>query len=98
MGKLTAQQARAGFAAALNQVAFGGERLIIERHGKGVAVLVPMTDLERLEALEDASDLAHIKAHKEEPVVSWVKVKQELTETRRRRRHGLSDRSSRYGA
>jgi len=97
MAKLTSQQARDGFADALNQVAFGGERLIIERRGKSVAALVSMADLEQLEAFEDASDLAYLKAQKEEPVVPWKNVKRELAEARRRR-HGLYGGCARFGA
>ena len=33
----------------LNRVRYGGERIVIERHGKPVAALVGVEDLERLE-------------------------------------------------
>lgn len=40
----------------LNQVAYAGERVIVERHGKPVAALVSLADLQRLEALEQDGD------------------------------------------
>jgi prevent-host-death family protein len=42
-------QARAEFADLVNQVAYGGERIVVTRHGKPIAALVPAADLERLE-------------------------------------------------
>ena len=58
--------ARNNLADALNRVAYAGERIVLERRGKGVAVLVSMEDLELLEALDDKTDLrAAKKARKE---------------------------------
>jgi antitoxin Phd len=63
----------------INRVMYQGERIVLERHGKGVAVVVSMDDLERLEALEDASDLkAAIGARKEKGAIPWEQVKAEL--------------------
>jgi prevent-host-death family protein len=42
----------------LSRVQYQGERVIVERHGKAVAAIVPLEDLEILEALEDRLDLA----------------------------------------
>jgi prevent-host-death family protein len=42
---------------ALNRVAYQGERIVLERHGKGVAAIVSMEDLALLEELEDRRDL-----------------------------------------
>ena len=47
---LPASEARAGISEILNRVAFGGERIVLERHGKHVAAIVPMSDLASLEA------------------------------------------------
>ncbi len=44
---------RDNLADALNRVAYQGERIVLERRGKGVAVLVSMEDLALLETLED---------------------------------------------
>ncbi len=46
---LPASDARAGLSEILNRVAFGGERIVLERHGRNVAAVVPMADLARLE-------------------------------------------------
>lgn len=41
-------QAKAHFSALVAEVAYGGERIIIERHGRPLAALVSIADLERL--------------------------------------------------
>jgi len=66
----------------LNRVAFGGERVAITRHGKDVAVLVPIEDARLLEELEDRIDLEDARAAlleaKAHGTVAWVQVKTEL--------------------
>ncbi|WP_433424897.1 type II toxin-antitoxin system Phd/YefM family antitoxin [Microtetraspora malaysiensis] len=47
-------QARADFAELVNRAAYGGERIVMTRHGKPIVALVPAADLERLQELEDA--------------------------------------------
>ncbi|HET9295235.1 MAG TPA: type II toxin-antitoxin system Phd/YefM family antitoxin [Gemmatimonadales bacterium] len=47
--------ARGSFADLVNEVFAFGERIVLERHGKPVAALVPVADLERLDALDSAS-------------------------------------------
>src|SRR6266849_3750370 len=42
-------QARAEFADLVNRVVFGGERVVLTRHGKPIAALVSAADLDRLE-------------------------------------------------
>ena len=49
---LSASQVREKFAESLNRVIFGGERVILQRHGKAVAALISIQDLKRLESLE----------------------------------------------
>lgn len=51
-----ASNVRKDFAEALNRVAFGGERIILHRRGRDVAVLVPIGDLKLLEEIEDILD------------------------------------------
>lgn len=48
---------RNNMADALNRVAYQGERIVLERRGKGVAAIVSMEDLALLEALEDREDV-----------------------------------------
>jgi antitoxin Phd len=57
MTKLPASQVRKDFAEALNKVAYQHERIVLHRRGKDVAALVPVEDLELLEALEDQLDI-----------------------------------------
>ena len=44
--------ARSNFSDLLNEVLVYGERVVLERHGKAVAALVSVTDLERLEEID----------------------------------------------
>ena len=55
------KEVRDNLADALNRVAYQGERIVLERRGKGVAVLVSMDDLALLEAVEDKLDIAEAK-------------------------------------
>lgn len=41
---MTAEEARRNFADILNEVGFGGEQILITRHGKPVAKLVPVDE------------------------------------------------------
>ncbi|MEU3737956.1 MULTISPECIES: type II toxin-antitoxin system Phd/YefM family antitoxin [unclassified Streptomyces] len=49
-------QARAELADLINRVVYGGERVVVTRHGKPLVALVSAADLERLEALAAADD------------------------------------------
>ncbi|MEU7644985.1 type II toxin-antitoxin system Phd/YefM family antitoxin [Streptomyces huasconensis] len=48
-------QARAELAELINRVVYGGERVVVTRHGKPLVALVSAADLERLEALAEAA-------------------------------------------
>lgn len=79
MTKLAATAVRDAFSETINRVAYQGERIALERHGKTVAGLVSADDLEFLQALEDRTDLtAARKALKEPGRRNWTKVKAEL--------------------
>jgi prevent-host-death family protein len=54
---LPASAARARLAELLNLVSVRGDRIVLERHGKRVAALIPMDDLDLLERLEDRLDI-----------------------------------------
>jgi prevent-host-death family protein len=58
MTTIAASELRTRSADLLNRVAYQGDRIRIERHGKVVAVLVPKEDLDRLRAAEDRLDAA----------------------------------------
>ena len=49
-------QARAELADLINRVVYGGERVVVTRHGKPLVALVSAADLERLEALREAPE------------------------------------------
>lgn len=79
MTKLATTALRSAFADTINRVAYQGERIALERHGKTVAALVSVDDLELLEALENRVDLAAAKKALKEPGRrSWQKVKADL--------------------
>jgi antitoxin Phd len=70
---------RERLADALNRVAYGGDRVVLERRGKGVAALVSMEDLELLEELENLADLkAALRARKEKGAIPLEKIKARL--------------------
>lgn len=48
MKRVSATEAKAHFAALVEEVARGGQRVVIERHGKPVAALVSAAEAERL--------------------------------------------------
>ena len=62
MATVTVADAKNHFSDLLRRAEYGGERVIVERHGKPVAVIVSTDDLKRLEALEDVSDVHDAKA------------------------------------
>ncbi|MFJ6072101.1 type II toxin-antitoxin system Phd/YefM family antitoxin [Streptomyces sp. NPDC093065] len=49
-------QARAELADLINRVVYGGERVVVTRHGKPLVALVSAADLERLEEVQGSSD------------------------------------------
>ncbi|MER6065052.1 type II toxin-antitoxin system Phd/YefM family antitoxin [Streptomyces sp. NPDC001792] len=75
-------QARAELAELINRVVYGGERVVVTRHGKPLVALVSAADLERLDALEEAA---------EERVVSSVSgVREAGSATREQQRFGIA--------
>ena len=80
MTRLTASQLREDMATAINKVAFGGERIVLQRNNKDVAALVPLEDLTLLKELEDRADLEEIKKALAEPGsnIPWEDIKKEL--------------------
>ncbi len=75
---------RSDMADAINRVAYGSERIILERRGKPAAALVSVDDVELLEAIENEhwvrearKALAEMKRKGEKPI-AWKTAKQEL--------------------
>jgi prevent-host-death family protein len=57
MTHLAVADARRDLSDILNRVVYGGERVVITRHGKDVAAIVSSKDLEALEKIEDMIDV-----------------------------------------
>ena len=79
MIRVKASEARQDFADTLNRVAYRGERIVLQKHGKDVAAIVPLEDLKFLDELENRLDIeAARKALKQPGTVPWEKVKRDL--------------------
>ena len=76
---LSMTDARQDFTALANQVMFNRERVCISRNNKPAFALVPIEDLQALEALEDRIDLDEaLKALKEPGGISLKAFKKKL--------------------
>jgi prevent-host-death family protein len=84
MAEISTTEAREEFSEIVNRAAYGKERVVLTRHGKRLAAVVPVEDLEALEGLEDNLDvLAAERAEKRakskgEKAVPWAKAKKQL--------------------
>lgn len=82
MSERRISEARESFSTIINRVAFGGERVVLTRHGRRVAAVVPIEDLELIEALEDARDLEDVRAALADPTnrdrIRWEDLKAQL--------------------
>ncbi|MER5972009.1 type II toxin-antitoxin system Phd/YefM family antitoxin [Streptomyces sp. NPDC002055] len=75
-------QARAELAELINRVVYGGERVVVTRHGKPLVALVSAADLQQLEEAESAPD---------DQVISTVSVvRPGESATGERRRFGIA--------
>jgi len=82
MSERRVSEARESFSTTVNRVAFGGERVVLTRHGRRVAAVVPIEDLELLQSLEDARDLDDVRAALADPAnrerTGWEDLKDQL--------------------
>ncbi|MEJ7811055.1 MAG: type II toxin-antitoxin system Phd/YefM family antitoxin [Gemmatimonadaceae bacterium] len=78
--RLPASKARARFADILNEVSVRGDRVVLDRHGKPVAAVISIGDLELLQALEDRYDveLAREALAESDERVPWEEIKARL--------------------
>jgi len=80
--KLSTSQARKDFSSVVDAAYAKSERIVLMRNGKSVAAIVPIEDLEALEAYENAADAAAVKQalaeQGDKPAESWERVKAEL--------------------
>ena len=59
---VTTKELRANLAEILNRVAFGGDQIVVKRHGKPFVAIVATYDLQACQALEDYNDVVDIQA------------------------------------
>ncbi|MEU0842494.1 type II toxin-antitoxin system Phd/YefM family antitoxin [Streptomyces sp. NPDC005962] len=79
-------QARAELAELINRVVYGGERVVLTRHGKPLVALVSSDDLRRLDAIE-----ADAEGQAEEQVISTVSAMRPTSSAPgERRRFGIA--------
>jgi prevent-host-death family protein len=57
MRQYTTGEARDHFSEVINEAAYGSKRVVLTRHGKTVAAVVPMADLELLNEIERIIDV-----------------------------------------
>ena len=82
---ITASEARDEFAEIINRVAYGGERIVIRRHEKELAAVIPLEDLRLLERLiveeEDRIDAEAARkalADPDDESVPWEEARKEI--------------------
>lgn len=82
MAEFTTVEARAQLSEVINRAAFAKERLYLTRRGKRIAAVVPIEDIDVLEALEDQLDLAEARKAlaeaKEKGATPWEQIKKKL--------------------
>jgi len=80
--RVTATEIRETIADTINRVAFSKERVILRRHGRDVAAVVPVEDLQFLEKMREDKDLSDtlmaLVDAREKGTVSWDKIKSDL--------------------
>ncbi len=82
MSNISTKEAREQLSTIISRAAFTKERVILTRHGKAVAAIVPIEDVQLLEHLENRVDLEDARAAlaevKKKGTVSWEAIKAEL--------------------
>ncbi len=82
MKNITTAEARKNLSELLSRAAYGGERFVVTRHGKGMVAILPLDDLDlldRLRGLLEAREFeAALKEISQAGTVPWEEVKREL--------------------
>ncbi|MER6557266.1 type II toxin-antitoxin system Phd/YefM family antitoxin [Streptomyces sp. NPDC001027] len=82
-------QARAELADLINRVVYGGERVVVTRHGKPLIALVSAADLERLDELDRPAE--------EQVIRSVSAVREVASAPREQQRFGIAAEHRRPG-
>ncbi len=81
-GHVSVSEAREDFAELVNRAAYTHERIRVSRRGRDVAAIVPIEDVDLLEAIEDELDLAAAREALADPEnavpIPWEQVKKNL--------------------
>ena len=77
---VSTSKARVDFAEMINQVAYRGERIVLDRHGKPIAAIIPIDDLTFLEEIEELMDVEAAKRALAESNerIPYERIRQEL--------------------
>ncbi|MBI4319594.1 MAG: type II toxin-antitoxin system Phd/YefM family antitoxin [Chloroflexi bacterium] len=82
MTDISTVKARNQFSDIVNRAAYGKERIALTRRGKRLVAVVPIEDVDLLEAIENRADLEDARAAlaeaKEKGTLSWEKIKAAL--------------------
>jgi prevent-host-death family protein len=82
MATLEATKAKDTFGDTVNRVAYAKERIILTRRGKPIAAIVPLEDIEILDALENEADAEDVRLGREEAArgegIAWNDVRAEF--------------------
>ncbi len=82
MTTISFSEARTHLTDLVNEVAYGGKRIVLTRKGKKLVAIVPLDDLDTIEALEDKLDIAAAKKAtkdiKKRGTVSWEDTKRKF--------------------
>jgi len=82
MTTISTVKARENFSDLVNRSAYGRERIVLTRRGKGIVAVVPIEDLKLLEAIEDRLDLEDVAEALADPenkrLIPWDQVKKDL--------------------
>jgi prevent-host-death family protein len=82
MNTISTVKAREHFSELVNRTAYGKERIILSRRGRGLLALIPLEDLRLIELAEDLIDVrdakAAIKEYENGEVVSLTDLEKDL--------------------
>ena len=92
MTRHSAAKLRGNFSEVINQVAYSKDRVVLTRHGKDLAAVIPIEDYKLLEEMEDRIDIREAKKALTD-VKKHGTVSHEELQRRRARRQGKKKRT-----